>query len=139
MADEASIRDRLEHPIDFTVTDGTGIEKGALLKMTTDRTAIITSADNDTIAGIAAREKIASDGREQLAVFRRGVFDMVASGTITVGDAVSSAATHAVNHVHKAPAAINSAKIIGHALETASDNEKIQIDVNVGTGGNQVS
>lgn len=138
MANEAVLRDRLENPIDFTVADGTGIEKGALLKLTDPRTAIITSANNDKIAGIAAREKIASDGRTQLAVYRKGIFDMVASGAIAIGEAVVSAGTPA-NMVRAAGPTASGACIIGHALETASDTETIQIFVNVGIGGNQVS
>ena len=46
MANEAVITDRLENPIDYTVADGTGIEKGTLLKATNTRTAIISSASS---------------------------------------------------------------------------------------------
>ena len=134
MADEAILRDRLENPIDFTVADGTGIEKGALLKITDPRTAIITSADGDMIAGIAAREKIASDGRTRLAVFRKGIFDMYASGAITLGEPVCSAAVDGANRVCHAGGTEAGAAIIGHSLETASDGEIIQIAVNIGGG-----
>lgn len=141
MANEAILRDRLEDPMDFIVADGTGIEKGAVLKLTDPRTAIITSANGDKIAGIAAREKIANDGRTRLAVFRRGVFDMVASGAISVGNAVVSAGSIAldVNKVYNAPVTSSGASIIGHALETASDGETFQVYVNVGIGGGQIS
>lgn len=137
MAWEAQLRERLENPIDFTVADGTGIEKGALLKMTDARTAIIVSAASDPIAGIAAREKVASDGRTRLAVYRKGIFDMYASGAITVGQAVAASAT--VNFVTLAPVTTSGACVIGHALETASDGELVQIYVNVGVGGNHLS
>lgn len=137
MANEAILRERTHHPMDFTVADGTGIEKGAVLKLTDPRTAIITSAQGDVIAGIAAREKVASDGRTRLAVFQQGVFDMTCSGAVTLGEAVYAAAQ--VNQVAHAGADIKSSQIIGHALETGADDEQIQIMVNVGAAGNQVS
>ena len=137
MADEWVLTDRMEDPIDYVVADATGIEKGALLKLTNSGTAILATAAGDMCAGIAAREKVASDGRTQLAVFRRGIFDMVASGAILVGAAVTACET--ANHVLSAAVTASGAAIIGHALETAAADEVIQIAVNVGAGGNQVS
>lgn len=118
---------------DYTVADGTGIEKGTLLKLTDARTAIISSAAGDKIAGIAAREKIANDGRTRLAVYVRGDFDMVASGVIAVGDPVKSAAdANYPNTVMTAVSGgVSGCAIIGYALETASDGETIQVRVNL--------
>lgn len=138
MTNEAILRDRLENPIDFTVSDSTGIEKGAILKLTDARTAIIATGASDRLAGIAAREKIASDGRTQLAVYRRGIFDCVASGAITVGDAVASAGTPS-NTVKTAAVTASGSCILGYALETASDAETIQVLVEVGAGGSQIT
>lgn len=134
MAFEAVLVDRLADPIDFTCADGTGIEKGTILKLTDPRTAIASSAASDPIAGIAAREKIASDGRTRIAVYRRGIFDMKASGAITAGEPVCVSAT--ANHVARAGGNLNQsgAAIIGHALETATDAEVIQVYVDIGGG-----
>lgn len=137
MAWEASMREFLENPMDFTVADGTAITKGTILKMTDPRTAIIVSAAGDTIAGIAARDKVANDGRTRLAVYRRGIFDMYASGAITVGMPVAASATP--NFVAQAGVTVSGAGVIGHALETASDGELIQVYVNVGIGGAHLS
>tara|TARA_R100001530_G_scaffold129564_1_gene99974 strand:- start:257 stop:655 length:399 start_codon:yes stop_codon:yes gene_type:complete len=132
MVNEAILRTRLADPIDFTVADGTGIEKGALLKLTDPRTAILSDGSGDVIAGIAARDKIASDGRTQLAVFRKGIFDMVASGAITTGAKVVSGLTGSLNFVSAAgDAADSGAVIIGHALEDAANTETAQIWVNL--------
>lgn len=137
MANEAILRDRLQDPIDFTVADGTGIEKGTLLKLTDPRTAIVTSATGDVLAGIAAREKIASDGRTRLAVYRKGIFDMLASGAITVGEPVVSDPSITVNAVVTAKGtAYSGASILGTALETATNGETFQVDVNIGGGAN---
>ena len=138
MVNEAILRDRLENAMDFTCADGTGIEKGAILKVTDPRTAIIATAAGDQLAGILAREKIASDGRTRAAVYRRGIFDMVASGTIVVGHAVQAAGVPS-NTIMNAAVTSSGCAILGHALETASDGETIQVFVNVGAGGNQIS
>lgn len=131
MTNEAIIRDRLDSAINFTVADGTGITKGAVLKLTDPRTASASDGAGDVIAGIAARDKIASDGRTSLSVFRKGIFDMVASGAISVGSSVASAG--AVNQVlTTVGTAYSGAAIIGQALETASDGEVFQVYVNVG-------
>jgi len=133
MANEAILRDDLgENPIDFTVADGTGIEKGTLLKLTDPRTAIAASGGGDKLAGIAAIEKVASDGSTRLGVYRKGIFDMVADGTIAIGDAVMADGTD--NKVI-ASTAVSGAAILGYALEAASAAETVQILVNIGAGG----
>lgn len=129
---EAVLRDRLDDPIDFTVADGNGIEKGTLLAMTDPRTAIAVSASGSAVAGIAAREKIASDGRVKLAVYRKGIFDMYASGAFSVGDPLAAAGFQ--NQVKLALSTVSGAGIIGHALETATDQEVVQVYLDVGGG-----
>lgn len=117
---------------DYTVADGTGIEKGAICALTDARTAILASSSGQPCAGVAAREKIANDGRTRLALYRKGDFDMVASGAITVGFPVSIASTAGFSNVVKqATGAESGAMIIGYALETASDAETIQVRLNL--------
>lgn len=128
MADEMTLHIETTLPIPFTVADGTGIEKGTLLKLTDPMTAIATSADNDLIAGVAAEEKIASDGRTKIAVYRRGIFRATASGSITVGDPLVSAAGDGVNRV--ATSATNTETVLGTALETATDQQTLLIELN---------
>lgn len=117
-------------PEDFTVADGTGIEKGTLLKLTDPRTAVAadaaTAAAANPAAGIAAREKVANDGRTRLAVYRRGTFDCVASGAINIGAPVVFITD---NYVAEAASTASGAIIAGVALETAADAETIQIDL----------
>ncbi len=129
MANEAVLRYRDKHPVDFTVADGTGIEKGAVLKMTDPRTAALADGDVDVVAGVSASEKIAHDGRTRLAVFRSGTFDMVASGAIAVGAAVvTHGSSGGANIV--ATASVNDENILGTALETAAEGETFQVELN---------
>ena len=126
MANEAALRVRIDDPIDFTVPDSTGIEKGTICKLSDPRTAEASSASGDVFAGIAAREKIANDGRTQLALFRRGIFDMKDSGSgITVGQWVSIGGANTIKTATEAE--IAAGKAIGIALETAAANETIQV------------
>lgn len=110
----------------FIVADGTAITKGTILKLTDPKTAIISTATNDPIAGIAARDKIASDGTTELSVYKKGVFEVVASGAITCGAPVISAASATQPNLVKQPTSLvasSGAAIMGYALETASDAE----------------
>ncbi len=125
MANEAVLIVETGPPMFFTVADGTGIEKGTLLKMTDPRTAIIHTSSADAVAGIAAEEKIASDGKTTLAVYREGQFRVLASGAITVGDAVGVGDT--ANDTHAVP--INHEFVLGIALETAANNETYLIEL----------
>lgn len=128
MTNEAVQRTRFSDPVDFTCADGTAISKGTLLKLTDPRTAIATSASGDAFAGICARDKIANDGRTQIAAYVDGIFDMVDSGAgITAGQLVS---VGGVNTIKTATGTeVDAGKAIGKALETASAGETIQVMV----------
>lgn len=139
MANEAILRDFLENPVDFTVADGTGIEKGALLQLTDPRTASAVTAIRQPLAGIAAVEKVASDGSTRLSVYRKGVFDMVASGALIVaGNPVMAAGDTAAVNANKViiavGASLSGAAVLGYALESAADGEVFQVLVDVGSG-----
>ena len=134
MADEWVLVDRLEDPIDYVVADATGIEKGALLKLTDSGTAILATAAGDMVAGVASSEKIANDGRTQLGVYKRGRFRAVASGAVTVGEpiAVAAGATNRFAGVQGQ----SGAAVIGTAEYTAAVDEAGQVFLNVGVGIN---
>ena len=116
-------------PIDFTCADGVGIEKGAVLVLSDPMTAATTTGDTDACAGIAAEEKIASDGRTSLPVYREGIFRGFAGAAgVTVGMAIiTDSATGAANELVVAP--INSEHIVGIALETATDGQSFLFEL----------
>ena len=133
MANEAVIIELLGNggdPIRYTVADGTTIEKGTLLKITDPRTASATSADNDAFGGIAAAEKVASDGSTSIAVYTHGIFDLKDSGSgITAGERVSIAGANLISKVAAADLLFAD---VGIALETASASEVIAVLVGSG-------
>lgn len=120
MASETTLVFETEAPVPFTCADGTGIEKGAILKLTDPMTVSLADGDGDIVAGIAAEEKIANDGVTSIAVYRRGIFKGLAGTAITVGDAIDThASTGATNELAAAP--VNGEQLVGRSLETASD------------------
>lgn len=132
MANEATLVIETMLPIPFTVADGAGIEKGTLLKLTDPLTAIASSGAGDMIAGIAAEEKIASDGKTSLAVYTQGVFKLTADGTIAIGGAIMADGTD--NKVIASTAKTGAAQI-GYALEAVTVGQTGMFMVNIGASG----
>jgi len=131
MANEAILVQQLEDRLfQVTVADGTGIEKGTILKWSGDpNTAAASSADGDIFAGILAEEKVANDGQTEVAVWRRGVFALkaaAATGAITLGHKVKIAGANLID-----PAAVTTAadfaEHFGTVIETSSNNEIVQV------------
>jgi len=118
MADEAVIIELLGdagNPVRYTVADGTAIAKGALLQITDPRTASV-SADGKAFAGIAATEKVVSDGQVSLALYTCGIFDLKDAGAgVTVGGRVDLGG---INEVSQVDAAALLYSDVGIAMET---------------------
>lgn len=135
MANEAVIIELLGNqgdPIWYTCADGTGIEKGTVLELEDPRTAKKVSGAGVVIAGIAAAEKVASDGNTKIAAYTNCIVDLkcAAGGTATLGSMVRSAGSD--NTITVATTLDNeTGKAIGKALETGSNNESIQVRVNL--------
>jgi len=130
MALESEIVYETEVAVPMTVADGAGIEKGAILKLTDPNTAATTTGDTDACAGIAKTEKIASDGKTKLAVYKRGIFRGFAgaAGTTAGAAIITDTATGAANELVNAD--VNSENIVGRALETATDGQSFLFELN---------
>ena len=141
MANEFVLQVRTHNPINFVVADGTLIPKGTLLKITDGMTAIISSGQHDKLAGVAARDKVADDGRTSLAVFRQGIFLAFVSGSASAGDPVSAPATNTYPNFITAVsnATASGASMIGTMLADATNGEQKLMELNVGTGNRGIS
>jgi hypothetical protein len=128
MANEAIQRVRFSDPVDFTVADGTAIPKGSVLQLTDARTASLSSADNEIFCGIAARDKIANDGRTQLSVFVDGIFDVTlgAAGATAVGHRVNITGANVFGPANVTTAA-DFAEHAGKLLEAGANDEVVQL------------
>ena len=130
MANETTLMVETELPIMFKVADGATIEKGSILKLTESMTAIITSGQNDKVAGIAAEEKIASDGKLMIKVYMGGIFKGTAGASISVGAALMTDAT--ANKIETATTGTG-ASGLGYALEAPSgDNQTFMFVLKIG-------
>lgn len=120
------------NPRRYAVASGVAIAKGTLLKLI-DVAGIRTASAAVTLecpcAGIAAMDKSATnDDSTSISVWTDGIFEMIASGAIAVGNQVMSAGG-VLNQVIAASAAASGAKVLGYALETAADTEWINVRV----------
>ncbi|MAF42681.1 MAG: hypothetical protein CMI54_00740 [Parcubacteria group bacterium] len=133
MANEAVIIQLLGNggdPIRFTVADGAGIEKGTIMKISGDNTAAASTADGDLLVGIAAAEKVASDGSTTLAVYTNGIFDLTVDGTntATLGYPQKADGTNLISDADD-DTAEGMMEVIGYAMEAGSTNEVIAVRV----------
>ena len=122
MANEWVLIERLSEPVDFTVADTPGIEKGTLMTLTDPRTAVAVSASGQIIAGVLAREKISGDGRTRSPLFQRGVFTMTSAvgPTIVAGSLVTTSGANFIRLATSAEAILG--KVVGKALQDFTSN-----------------
>ena len=125
MANEAVLVFETESPIPFTVANGAGIEKGASLLMSDPMTVAQATTVNGIVGGIAASEKIASDGKVKLGVYRGGIFKVLASGSINVGDAV----IHTTGTNDYTAAGVGAENIAGIALESCTNDQTFLLEL----------
>lgn len=117
--------------IRFTCADGTGIPKGTILKLTDPRTVSASSADGQFFAGIAAEEKVASDGQTTIGVWTEGIFDLkMTATTVTAGEPVKIGGANLIAAADD-DTMENHGEVVGLALETASASEVIAVAVGI--------
>lgn len=125
MTFETTLVTRTGHPIGMAVANHTTIEKGTSLKLSGSGTCAASAAVADDFAGIAAAEKIASDGVTQLAVYREGRFKVYVSGSAAIGDpaVTSTPANYFQSARATAGASLSGSKIAGIFLEAATTGQ----------------
>ena len=133
MANECVLMAETELPINFKCADGTGIEKGAILKLTESMTAVITSGQGDNVAGIAAEEKIANDGKTTIKVYMGGIFKGTAGAAVAIGAGLM---TDATPNLLETTTGVSGASQLGYAMEAPSGiNQTFLFRLNPGGSG----
>ncbi|MCK9371354.1 DUF2190 family protein [Candidatus Dojkabacteria bacterium] len=117
-------------PIERTCLDAVGITKGALLQLQDPNTASganLDAASGQAFAGIAAMDKVASDGSTTISCYTSGVFDLKcnASVGITAGAPVCLSGTNLIRVA--AAGDLLTGAVIGYAEETASASEVVRV------------
>ena len=130
MANEAVIIELTPgiNPVIRTCADGTGISKGTLLVLTDPNTVAIGGATTtgNAFGGIAAADKVASDGSTTIAAHMSGVFDLKANAAaITAGVGVCLSGANMIRAAVEADFPVGG--VIGYAEETAADSEVIRV------------
>jgi len=115
--------------IQYTCVDGTAIAKGTVLELEDLRTVKKVSAGDKPLAGVAAEEKVASDGRTSIGVYTNGIFKAVCeAGGATVGH--MQVANDATNMLSDYDTLDNeTGDVIGYALETATSGQTYLVRV----------
>lgn len=133
MANEAVIIELFNggRPIRYTVADGATIEKGTLMYLSADpRTIAASSGDGEIFVGVAAHEKVASDGATTLAVYTDGIFDLKDSGAgITLGNMAKLNGANLIATADEAGAQC-AIEYVGQVLETCGAAEVVAVRVN---------
>lgn len=133
MANEAVIIELLGNggdPVRYTVADGTGIAKGTLMYLSGDRTISAHSGDGQIFAGIAAAEKVASDGSTTLSVYTNGIFDLTdSSAGMTLGDVCKLSGTANMVATADEAGALGPHEVVGIVLETAAASEVVAVKI----------
>ena len=114
-------------PISYNVGDATAIAKGELVKLADNRT-IVTSASG-LCGGVAAAEKVASDGQTQIAVYTNGIFDLLNSNAAAIGVGVPVIMDGANTISVSANGDTELGKCFGFALAAAAKNATEEVRV----------
>jgi hypothetical protein len=130
MANEATKVEGEYEIQDFTVADGAGIEMLTLCKLSDPRTAAASSAA-DVFAGIAATEKVASNGKTNLGLFTKGTFVLTAApgAAITAGMLVSLSGANLIKQATEAEVITGAA--FGKALESIASSTTGEVKIGV--------
>jgi hypothetical protein len=118
-------------PIRYTCAEATGIAKGALLQISGDRTVSAHSGVDQPIAGIAAFEKVASDGSTTISVYTDGIFDLTAAAAGVTALGARCAGSGTANMITVADAAdILQSSDVGMCYEAHANDEVAAVRIN---------
>ena len=133
-------------PIKYTCADGINISKGELLRLIDPRTVTagkllsVTTVSQAPFAGIAAMDKLASDGSTAISVWTKGVFDIKISGANAIPKAGQWVGLSGGNILSWPAGVLDATPIsesfsggyfVGRALETASAQETIAVAIGI--------
>jgi hypothetical protein len=118
-------------PIRYTCADVTGILKGTLLYIQADRTVRAHSAIDQPIAGIAAHEKVSSDGATTISVYTDGIFDLTAAAAGATALGARCAGSGTANMITAADANdLLQSSDVGMCMEGHSNDEVAAVRIN---------
>ena len=135
MTDEAILLFETGPPIPMTVVNASAIEKGSALILGDPMTVTVHAANDEAIfAGILAEEKILSDGKVRVPVYRQGIFKLTGVAAIGVGEPIALSGT--AQRFKKTDATTLGSICAGVALEACGGaGETFTAEIKPGIGG----
>jgi len=128
MSNEAILVDRIADPLNFACADS-ALAKGTIVCLSGARDVKATSADNDIVIGVTAREKIAGDGRTSVPVFTQGVFRCQADTTIGIGVEVTISGANIIKAYTTADKELG--YVLGRALQAVTGSGTCEVLLNI--------
>lgn len=120
-------------PINYVVGSSAIIAKGTLLGLVDPRTVEVAATAGMVIAGVAAEGHSGKDYSTTMSVWTQGIFNMIASGSITIGAPIMSAAITAWPNTGSVtiPTESSGAQVIGYANEAVASSASFQVRINL--------
>ena len=118
-------------PIRYTIADGLSVSKGQLLELADDRTVIATTFQGP-IAGVAREAHLPDKGVTTISLWSDGIFRVTSSGSIAIGDPLTSAGAVSNNVTASAALLTNTqAYLLSHgsirALDAVSTDTELSV------------
>jgi len=113
-------------PVRFTVANTLAIEKGDILRLKEPRTAsgCLASDVGVPFCGIAAEEKVASDGATSIGVWTKGIFDCVIDTALPAGSMLRISGCNELGYLAASGiASVSGGEIVGKLLEDSAAGE----------------
>lgn len=137
MANEAVIIELMGDPkggaVTYNCLDANAITKGTLLVISGARTvsAQPTICSLKSFAGIAAQDKVASDGSTTISVYTKGIFDLKVDPVVAIiqGSYVIMSGGNLISNYGGTGAQLSGGYIVGKALETGAAGDVINVAV----------
>ncbi len=117
-------------PRRYLVASDASITKGTILKFADARTASTSAGTNDIFAGVASMDKKNDDYSTSISAFTNAILEFTASGAISAGDTVATAApgNYVMTLVDNAS---SHAIVIGYALDSVGSGSRAAIRMNI--------
>ena len=109
-------------PRRFTIADAEIVKKGDLMVMTDPRTCTSAAATSSmaisAAAGIAAEDKAGGEGIVSITLWTDGIFDLVCSGGIFIGESIGFMGGNVVGALFSPLSFASGAAVAGYTMES---------------------
>lgn len=114
-----------------TVTAGTDIPKGTVLKLADPRTLSASTGTGDIYGGVSSMDKEGDDPSTSISTWQNGIYEFTASGSVTAGHKAKTAAPgQYVMEAVDADVTSSLSIIVGVFMKDQTDGNRVQVRTN---------